>query len=301
MLQLADGPLHVSANPIAADNVHARRADDRARHELRAAAQRRHAQVHPVPVRRHRRGGRADHGGHRRDQLARLGGGHASALLKGETLLRSPLGRSGRELATARAAADRARPAGAGARPGERAARARREPDQLGAGSAAPHPAPGPEGRRGADRLQPRALHPHAAQGQRDRDPAPGERPGDRAGAGDARLLRHLDRARRGQRRPRDGRRERPRDGAARASPPTASAASGCREEEEQGYYYGFANEGLWPLCHIAHTRPVFRAPDWEHYRDGQPALRRRGRRGGAAPRTRSSWCRTTTSRCCRA
>jgi alpha,alpha-trehalose-phosphate synthase [UDP-forming] len=36
--------------------------------------------------------------------------------------------------------------------------------------------------------------------------------------------------------------------------------------EEEQGYYFGFANEGLWPLCHIAHTRPVFRAPDWEHY-----------------------------------
>src|SRR5689334_4685741 len=37
-------------------------------------------------------------------------------------------------------------------------------------------------------------------------------------------------------------------------------------QEEEQGYYYGFANEGLWPLCHIAHTRPVFRAPDWEYY-----------------------------------
>ncbi|HJS76168.1 MAG TPA: trehalose-6-phosphate synthase [Burkholderiales bacterium] len=37
-------------------------------------------------------------------------------------------------------------------------------------------------------------------------------------------------------------------------------------QEEEQGYYYGFANEGLWPLCHIAHTRPTFRAPDWEHY-----------------------------------
>jgi len=37
-------------------------------------------------------------------------------------------------------------------------------------------------------------------------------------------------------------------------------------KEEEQGYYFGFANEGLWPLCHIAHTRPVFRAPDWEHY-----------------------------------
>ncbi len=38
-------------------------------------------------------------------------------------------------------------------------------------------------------------------------------------------------------------------------------------KEEEAGYYYGFANEGLWPLCHIAHTRPVFRATDWEHYR----------------------------------
>jgi trehalose 6-phosphate synthase len=37
-------------------------------------------------------------------------------------------------------------------------------------------------------------------------------------------------------------------------------------EAEEQGYYYGLANEGLWPLCHIAHTRPVFRREDWEHY-----------------------------------
>ena len=36
--------------------------------------------------------------------------------------------------------------------------------------------------------------------------------------------------------------------------------------EQEEGYYYGFANEGLWPLCHIAHTRPIFRASDWEHY-----------------------------------
>jgi trehalose 6-phosphate synthase len=37
--------------------------------------------------------------------------------------------------------------------------------------------------------------------------------------------------------------------------------------EEEKGYYYGFANEGLWPLCHIVHERPQFRADDWEHYR----------------------------------
>jgi trehalose-6-phosphate synthase len=38
-------------------------------------------------------------------------------------------------------------------------------------------------------------------------------------------------------------------------------------EEEEKGFYSGFANEGLWPLCHIAHTRPVFRIEDWEYYR----------------------------------
>lgn len=37
-------------------------------------------------------------------------------------------------------------------------------------------------------------------------------------------------------------------------------------EEEELGYYYGFANESLWPLCHIAHVRPVFRTSDWEQY-----------------------------------
>ena len=36
--------------------------------------------------------------------------------------------------------------------------------------------------------------------------------------------------------------------------------------EQENGYYYGFSNEGLWPLCHIAHTRPVFRPADWERY-----------------------------------
>ncbi|HEV2489283.1 MAG TPA: trehalose-6-phosphate synthase [Candidatus Acidoferrales bacterium] len=37
-------------------------------------------------------------------------------------------------------------------------------------------------------------------------------------------------------------------------------------KEEEEGYYYGFANEGIWPLCHIAHTRPIFRARDWACY-----------------------------------
>jgi trehalose 6-phosphate synthase len=36
--------------------------------------------------------------------------------------------------------------------------------------------------------------------------------------------------------------------------------------EEQKGYYYGFSNEGLWPLCHIVDARPTFRAQDWEHY-----------------------------------
>src|SRR5215510_9355094 len=38
-------------------------------------------------------------------------------------------------------------------------------------------------------------------------------------------------------------------------------------EEEQDGYYYGFANEGLWPLCHIAFVRPSFRESDWNMYR----------------------------------
>jgi trehalose 6-phosphate synthase len=37
-------------------------------------------------------------------------------------------------------------------------------------------------------------------------------------------------------------------------------------DEEDKGFYEGFSNEGLWPLCHIAHTRPVFRPEDWIHY-----------------------------------
>jgi len=38
-------------------------------------------------------------------------------------------------------------------------------------------------------------------------------------------------------------------------------------KEEEDHYYYGFSNEGLWPLCHIAHTRPTFRKNDWLFYK----------------------------------
>lgn len=38
-------------------------------------------------------------------------------------------------------------------------------------------------------------------------------------------------------------------------------------KKEEDHFYYGFSNEGIWPLCHLAHTRPVFREEDWEYYK----------------------------------
>jgi trehalose 6-phosphate synthase len=38
-------------------------------------------------------------------------------------------------------------------------------------------------------------------------------------------------------------------------------------KEEEEGHYYGFSNEGLWPLCHVVHARPLFRNEDWDQYR----------------------------------
>jgi trehalose 6-phosphate synthase len=68
-------------------------------------------------------------------------------------------------------------------------------------------------------------------------------------------------------------------------------------KEEEAGYYYGLANEGLWPLCHIAHTRPTFRARDWQHYR----VVNRRFADAVQVARVRSCWCRTTILRCCHA
>jgi trehalose-6-phosphate synthase len=46
-------------------------------------------------------------------------------------------------------------------------------------------------------------------------------------------------------------------------------------EDEYERYYSGFANEGLWPLCHIAHTQPSFRASDWTAYRSVNEAFAR--------------------------
>ena len=38
-------------------------------------------------------------------------------------------------------------------------------------------------------------------------------------------------------------------------------------KEQEEGYYHGLSNEGLWPLCHITFTRPIFDPRHWQIYR----------------------------------
>jgi trehalose 6-phosphate synthase len=61
-------------------------------------------------------------------------------------------------------------------------------------------------------------------------------------------------------------------DAADRVRVPEGSPAYTLRriwisEEEQDGYYYGFANEALWPLCHIVFVRPTLRSRDWELYK----------------------------------
>lgn len=51
------------------------------------------------------------------------------------------------------------------------------------------------------------------------------------------------------------------------ASPAYALRRIWISEEEQDGYYYGFANEALWPLCHIVFVRPTLRQRDWELYK----------------------------------
>ncbi len=183
------------------------------------------------------------------------------ALLRGEGLLR-PTGRTLR----GRAAADRRRPARAHPRPRVGAPHARRRADRVDARDAARHPRARAARQRRHRRLQPRAVHPRARRRRRHRHPAAGER----------------------ARRPRSSRSCAParargsRTAAARRTATSWTRTTAwprpCEEpgyqlrrvwltkEEEQGYYYGFANEGLWPLCHIAHVRPTFRSSDWEQY-----------------------------------
>ncbi len=72
----------------------------------------------------------------------------------------------------------------------------------------------------------------------------------------------------------------RPRPGAAGRSRLHAAARVADTEEEE-GYYYGFSNEGLWPLCHLAYVRPAFREQRLARVPGRQREVRRRRRGGG--------------------
>ncbi|MFC1949622.1 trehalose-6-phosphate synthase [Chloroflexota bacterium] len=38
-------------------------------------------------------------------------------------------------------------------------------------------------------------------------------------------------------------------------------------KEEIEGFYLGFSNEGLWPLCHVAFTQPMYTESDWNTYK----------------------------------
>jgi alpha,alpha-trehalose-phosphate synthase [UDP-forming] len=38
-------------------------------------------------------------------------------------------------------------------------------------------------------------------------------------------------------------------------------------EEEVAGFYLGFANQALWPLCHVTFTPPVFSEENWNTYK----------------------------------
>ena len=38
-------------------------------------------------------------------------------------------------------------------------------------------------------------------------------------------------------------------------------------ESDREGFYDGMSNNGLWPLCHVAYTSPIFKESDWESYK----------------------------------
>ena len=113
--------------------------------------------------------------------------------------------------------------------------------------------------------FQSRALHPPHDPWPRRMHPAR-QRPDRGALTHPARHRRHLGGR---QRRCRPGRRRcpRPRGCSARRSFSYTLRRVWLDKQLESEYYYGLANEGLWPLCHVAFHQPVFRLKDWESYR----------------------------------
>ena len=159
------------------------------------------------------------------------------------------------------------------------------------------HAAPPPRGREDRDRRQPRAVHPRARRRRRGARAASGQRPGHRARAGDARLLRRVGGARQRH--------------APTATPPIAHGRVGVPPEEKSYQIrrvWLTRRGGAGLLLRLLERGAVAAVPR----RARAPALRQRrlGRTTSAstaasprprAPRRRatirSSSCRTTTSR----
>ena len=140
---------------------------------------------------------------------------------------------------------------------------------------------PTPARRAGRDRRQPRALHPRAHGRRRVQRAAPGERPGHRARAGDARLLGRLGRAR--QRLAPIARPPTPRTRARAAGRGVVPAAARVAHARRKSAATTTASPTrACGRCATSRTRgPIFRSEDWRALRRGQPELRRRGVRGG--------------------
>ncbi len=137
-------------------------------------------------------------------------------------------------------------------------------------------------GERIVDPRQPRALHPRAKTRRRHPrciHPASGLvtalEPVMRACSG------VVGRARQRHRRSRDRRRQRPRRGAARRGARTCCAASGSPRRKRTATTTASPTRACGRSATSPTRGPIFRAEDWEHYRRGQPAVRRRGVRGG--------------------
>lgn len=38
-------------------------------------------------------------------------------------------------------------------------------------------------------------------------------------------------------------------------------------KDEQEGYYYGYSNQALWPISHIAYEKPIFLKDHWQIYK----------------------------------
>ena len=259
--RVQSGPLHVSAHPVVLEGetlgelviVHDM--------SFVAAAQRGHEEVCVLPVRDDRGGGRADHRGDRRDQLARLGGRHQGA----------DIGRRAAALARDGARMPELRPIARDLQALVRdleAERRSRDESQISWG---------PDALR---RILREDLKGDEVLIVSNREPYIHVRRGNvieiqRPASGLVTALEPVMRACSGtwiahgsgsaDRETVDA--ERSRAWCRRSTRHTASGASGSPRRRSRATTTASPTKGLWPLCHIAHTRPTFRAPDWEHYR----------------------------------